>query len=307
MRIFIAGATGAIGRQLVPLLLAAGHEVSALVRTPDRGELIRALGAEPVLGDALDPASLEAAAREARPDAVVHQLTAIPSAIDPRRFAEAFAGTNRLRREGTRNLVAAARAAGAGRLLAQSIAQAYAPVGGWVKEEQDPLYAQAPEVFRDVFDAVIELERCALGAPELEPVVLRYANFYGPGTSYAIDGSNAELVRRELFPLAGEACAHWSFIHVADAARATVAALEHGSAGVYNVADDEPAAVRDWLPAYAAALGAPDPPHAPAPRGDYGTFGMLQARGASNARARAELGWAPRHASWREGFAASLA
>jgi nucleoside-diphosphate-sugar epimerase len=267
---------------------------------------VRAAGAVPVIGDALDPASLEAAVGAAKPHLVLHQLTAIPRAIDPRRFAEAFEPTNRLRREGTRNLVAAARAARAERVVVQSIAQAYAPVGGWIKQEDDPLYDDAPEVFRDVFGAIIELEQTVLDAGDLQPIVLRYANFYGPGTAYARDGSNAELVRRGLFPVAGDGPAHWSFVHVADAARATLAALG-AEPGVYNVADDEPAAVRDWLPAFAAALGAPEPPRTPAPRGDYGAFGMLRARGASNAKARAQLEWEPEHASWREGFAASFA
>src|SRR5262249_41984187 len=157
------------------------------------------------------------------------------------------------------------------------ISQAYAPVGGWIKQETDPLYADAPDPFRDVFGAVIELERTVLEADDLQPVVMRYGNFYGPGTAYAADGFNAELVRRELCPVAGEGPAHWSFIHVTDAATATVAAIDGVEPGVYNIADDEPAAVRDWLPGYAAALGAPDPPRTPAPRGDYGAFGMLHA------------------------------
>jgi nucleoside-diphosphate-sugar epimerase len=307
MRVFVAGGTGAIGRELVPLLVESGHEVIALARTPEKGEQLRAAGAGTAIGDALDPASVEEAVCGASPEVVVHQLTAIPAAIDPRAFADAFAPTNRLRREGTRNLVSAARAAGARRVIAQSIAQAYAPEGGWVKQEEDPLYAGAPDVFRDVFDAVIELERTVLDATDLEPVVMRYGNFYGPGTAYAADGANAQLVRGGTYPVAGDGPAHWSFIHVADAARATLAAIERGEPGIYNVTDDEPAAVRDWLPAFAAALGAPDPPRTPAPRGDYGAFGMLHARGASNAKARAGLGWTPELSSWREGFAASLA
>ena len=307
MRVFVAGGSGAIGRELVPMLIESGHEVTALARTAEKGELLRAAGAEPVIGDALDAASLDAAVGAAAPEVVVHQLTAIPAAIDPRAFADAFAPTNRLRREGTRNLIAAARGAGARRVIAQSIAQAYAPVGGWVKLEEDPLYADAPDVFRDVFDAVIDLERTVLDATDLQPVVMRYGNFYGAGTAYAADGSNTELVRRGLYPVAGDGPAHWSFIYVADAARATVAAIERAAPGVYNVTDDEPAPVRDWLPAFAAALGAPEPPRTAPPRSDYGAFGMLNARGASNAKARDQLGWEPELASWRQGFAASLA
>lgn len=306
MRIFVAGATGAIGRRLVPMLVDAGHDVVGMTRSASKCVGIREAGAEPVVADALDAAAVEAAVRAAEPEAVVHQLTAIPAAVDPRRFAEEFAPTNRLRREGTRNLVAAALASGARRLLVQSIAQAYAPVGGWVKTEDDPLYRDAPPVFRDTFRAVIDLETAVLGARGIEGVVLRYGNFYGPGTTYAADGSNAELVRRGGFPVAGEGPAHWSFIHVDDAATATVRALDQAEEGVYNVVDDEPAPVAEWLPVYAEALGAPEPPRTPAPRGSYGSFGMMLARGASNAKAKARFGWTPGYASWRDGFAADL-
>jgi nucleoside-diphosphate-sugar epimerase len=306
MRIVLAGATGAIGRRLVPLLLQAGHEVTGLARSESRLETIRAMGADALVADALDARQVEAAVGSAAPDAVVHQLTAIPATIDPRGFAEAFEATNRLRREGTRNLVAAAIAAGATRFVAQSIAQAYEPVGGWVKTEDDPLYRDPPPVFRDIFGAVIELERVVLAASPLNPVVLRYGNFYGPGTRFAVEGSDAELVRQGRFPIAGGGPAHWSFIHVEDAAQATLHALADAEPGVYNVVDDEPAAVRDWLPVYAAALGAPAPPVAEPPRGDYGVQGMLLARGASNTKAKNGLGWAPKYASWREGFLAGL-
>ncbi len=289
------------------MLVAAGHEVVGTTRFESKQAVIREAGAEAVVADALSAEQLGAALRASEPEVVVHELTAIPASVDPRRFAEDFAPTNRVRREGTRNLVEAAIAAGARRIVAESISQAYAPVGGWVKVESDPLYDGAPEPFRDVFQAVIDLEAAVLGCGELESVVLRYGNFYGSGTAYGADGSNADLVRRELFPLAGEGRAHWSFVHVADAARATVLAVESSGTGVYNVADDEPAPVADWLPEYARALGAPAPARIPEPRGAFGRFGMLEARGASNARARAELGWAPSHSSWREGFAADLA
>lgn len=264
------------------------------------------MGAYATIGDALNPASVAAAVSDSAPEIVVHELTAIPARIDPRRFAEDFQPTNRLRREGTRNLVAAATAAGARRFVAQSLAQAYKPVGGWIKAEDDPLYDEAPVVFREVFDAVIELEKTVLDAEPLEAVVLRYGSFYGPGTRFASDGSDAELVRAGRFPIAGEGCAHWSFIHVHDAAAATVQALDRGPAGIYNVVDDEPARIADWLPVYAEALGAPPPQRVGPPAGDYAAFGMLAARGASNAKARQQLEWSPRHASWRSGFATGL-
>lgn len=303
MRIFVAGASGAIGRQLVPLLVEAGNEVVGMTRSPSKVPEIEAAGAQAVVADALDPGATEAALRAAVPEVVVHQLTAIPSAVNPRAFAEDFAPTNRLRREGTRNLVAAASAAGARRIVAQSIAQAYAPVGGWVKSEEDPLYADPPPVFRDIFRAVIGLEESVLGADRLERIVLRYGNFYGPGTAYAADGFNAELVRSRRFPIAGEGSAHWSFIHVADAARATMIAIERGESGVYNIVDDEPAPIADWLPAFATALRAPAPTRIESPRSAYATQGMLLARGASNVKAKQQLGWSPRPSSWRDGFA----
>jgi nucleoside-diphosphate-sugar epimerase len=304
MRVFIAGATGAVGRQLVPLLVADGHDIVAMVRTAAKVEDVRAMGAEPVLADALDPVAVGAAVAHARPEVVVHELTAIPAQIDPRRFAEEFEATNRLRRHGTRNLVAAAVAAGARRVVAQSIAQAYRPVGGWIKTEGDPLYGDAPPVFREIFDAVIELERIVLAAADLEGIVLRYGNFYGPGTRFADDGSDAELVRAERFPVAGGGTAVWSFVHVHDAATATALAISGGEPGIYNVVDDEPAAVADWLPVYARALGAPRPPVTGPPTSDYGVHGMLHSRGASNAKAKRDFPWTLRYPSWREGFAA---
>ena len=307
MRVLVAGATGAIGRELLPMLVAAGHEVVGMTRFESKWAAIVEAGAEPVVADALAAEQLHAALRSAQPEVVVHALTAIPASVDPRRFAEDFAPTNRVRREGTRNLMAAAVAAGARRVVAESISQAYAPEGGWVKVETDSLYADAPHPFRDIFQAVIDLEAAVLGCDELDTTVLRYGNFYGPGSAYGSDGANADLVRRELFPLAGEGTAHWSFVHVADAARATVLAVESSGTGVYNIADDEPAPIAAWLPEYARALGAPAPARIPEPRGAFGRFGMVEARGASNARARAELGWVPTYSSWREGFVADLA
>jgi nucleoside-diphosphate-sugar epimerase len=301
MRVLVAGATGAIGRCLVPLLVAGGHEVTAMVRSRGKVESVAAMGADAVVADALDGQAVLAAVAEASPEVVVHELTAIPPRVDPRRFAQEFEATNRLRRDGTRNL-AAAGAAGARRVVAQSISQAYQPVGGWVKTEDDPLYADAPPVFRDIFNAVIELEAIVLANHRLEPIVLRYGNFYGPGTRFGPDGSDAELVRQQRFPLAGGGPGYWSFIHVHDAAQATVQATERGEPGVYNIVDDEPAPIATWLPVYAQALRAPAPPQTGPPRGDYAIHGMLLSRGASNAKAKRMLAWTPRYASWREGF-----
>jgi nucleoside-diphosphate-sugar epimerase len=281
--------------------------VTGLTRAEAKTAAIRQTGAEAVVANVLDAEEIASVVVAHSPDVVVHELTAIPARIDPRRFAEEFAPTNRLRREGTRNLLAAAVAAGSRRIIVQSIAQAYAPVGGWVKVEDDPLYRDAPPVFADTFEAIIDLEAVTLAAERIEPVVLRYGNFYGPGTRFAVDSSDAELVRDGRFPIAGRGPAHWSFIHVQDAARATVRALDHGAPGVYNVVDDDPAPVADWLPAYAAALEAPPPPHVDPPRREYGIYGMLLARGACNTKAKKQLGWSPLRASWREGFRTDLA
>jgi nucleoside-diphosphate-sugar epimerase len=307
VRVFVAGASGVVGRQLVPLLIASGAEVIAM-RHSDRGaRVVNALGAEAVVADALDAAAVERVVRRAAPEVVVHELTAIPARVDPRRFAEQFEPTNRLRRVGTRNLVSAAVAAGARRIVAQSIAQAYKPIGGWIKREDDPLYDDAPPVFREIFGAIIELEATVLGATGIEPIVLRYGNFYGPGTRFAVDGSDAELVARQQFPIAGDGSGCWSFIHVRDAARATMNATRQGRPGVYNIVDDDPAPIAEWLPAYARALGAPPPPTIDPPRSDFGIYGMLLHRGASNTKAKEHLGWKPGYVSWREGFTAELA
>jgi nucleoside-diphosphate-sugar epimerase len=305
VRVFLAGATGAIGAQLMPLLVADGHEVSALTRSPQKTAQIDAAGAQPVVADALDAAALGDAVAAAQPDAVIHELTAIPPRIDPRRLERDFVLTDRLRTEGTRNLVQAARAAGASRILAQSVAFAYAPgPPGTVHAESDPLIDDAPPQFRRSAQAIVELERTVLGADGL---VLRYGYFYGPGTAIARDGSLAQEIQRRRMPIVGGGTGEWSFVHIEDAARATVAALTRGAAGAYNIVDDEPARVSEWVPALAQALGAKPPRRVPAwlarpLAGSYGVTIMTQAQGASNARAKAELGWQPRRPSWRQGF-----
>ena len=309
MRVFVAGASGAIGRPLVPALLEAGHQVTGMTRHSERAEEIRATGAEAVVCDVFAPEALIAAVAAAKPDVVVHELTALPEELDPRRKGVYFA-TNRIRTEGTRNLIAAAQAAGARRFVAQSIAFMYKPGGAAVKVETDPRLTTAPGDFGGSVEATNDLERQTLNASGLEGVVLRYAFFYGPGTSYASDGYQAKEVRRRRFPIIGDGSGTFSFIHVDDAAKATVAACERGEPGVYNIADDDPAPVRDWLPVYAQAVGAKPPRRVPvwlARLVGGPAAGLVNTMsGASNARAKAELGWRPRWPSWRQGFHEAL-
>jgi 2-alkyl-3-oxoalkanoate reductase len=308
MRVFVAGATGAIGRPLVRQLVQSGHDVAGTTRSESRADRIRADGGEPVVVDALDRDALLAAVANARPNAVVHQLTQIPDDLNPRKMGEQFEMTDRLRTEGTHNLVDAARAAGAGRFVAQSIAFAYRMDGpaGELKTEADPLLGDdAPGSFRHIVQAVAQMERTVVDAGGL---VLRYGYFYGPGTSYAAsDGATAARVRKRGFPIVGDGGGVFPFIHVDDAAAATVAALEHGDPGVYNVVDDDPAPLREWLPVYAEAIGAKPPRRVPKlaawiAAGKVAADGATKMRGASNAKAKRELGWEPRYSSWRQGF-----
>ncbi len=309
MRVFLAGATGAIGAPLLRLLVAEGHEVTGMTRSSERAAAVRAAGAAPAVADALDADAVMSAVAQARPEVVVHQLTAIPPRLDPRRIVRDFALTDRLRTEGTRHLLAAAQAAGDARVVAQSVAFAYAPGSpGTVHAEGDPLIADPPAQFERSAAAVAELERAVQGAGG---VVLRYGYFYGPGTSIAAHGALGEEVARRRLPVIGGGHGVWSFIHIDDAASATATAITRGGAGVYNVVDDEPAQVREWVPALARALGAKRPRSVPAwlarpLAGEYGVYTMTRAQGAANARARAELGWTPRFASWREGFRKGL-
>jgi nucleoside-diphosphate-sugar epimerase len=309
MRIFLAGATGAIGRPLVRQLLEAGHDVTGMTRHEENALWLRQAGARAAVCDAFDSKALIKAVAESKPDALIDQLTAIPTEINPRKVAQQFAATNRLRTEGTRNVIAAARQAGVHRIVAQSIAFAYRPGGNNVKTEDDPLWDDAPSSFRSLFDSIANLEQQILAVPE--SVVLRYGFFYGPGTAYAKDGSVAVMVRKRHFPLVGNGRGMFSFIHVNDAAFATAAALERGAAGIYNVVDDEPAPASEWLPAYAEALGAPKPRQLPKliaqiVAGAYGVYLMTKQRGASNGKAKRELSWSPRCASWRTGFREAL-
>jgi len=278
-----------------------------MTRSSERAERLRAWGADPVVCDAFDGDAVRAAVLAAEPQAVIHEMTDLPTRLDPRKYATQLAGTNRLRREGTRNLVAAAREAGATRLVAQSIAFAYAPQGDWCKREDAALALDSPPPMADSIRAVAELERQVL---EAEGIVLRYGFFYGPGTQFASDGFYAELARKRRFPVVGSGVGRWSFIHVEDAAAATLAVLDHGSSGVYNVVDDDPAPAREWLPVYARAVGAKPPLRVPAWLGRLGggraaVAGMTTQRAASNEKARRELEWTPRYSSWRDGFTAA--
>lgn len=311
MRIFIAGGTGAIGRSLVPQLVELGHAVVASVRTPERAGAAEALGARPMVVDPLDRAALAAAVKDAQPEAVIHQLTALAGATGNfRKFDREFALTNRFRSEVTDTLLAAARGAGARRFLAQSFCGwPFAREGGPVKTEEDPLDPDPPAGFRKTLAAIRHLEDTVVGASGIEAFALRYGILYGPGTGIAPDGMLAGLVRRRRIPVVGSGAGVWSFVHVGDAARATVLALTRGSPGIYNIVDDEPAPVSTWLPHLAEALGVPPPHRVPAwlarfAIGREGVSMMTRIRGGSNAKARRELGWEPRYSSWREGFSA---
>ncbi|MGH2700950.1 MAG: NAD-dependent epimerase/dehydratase family protein [Actinomycetota bacterium] len=307
MRVFVAGATGAIGKQLVPRLVEAGHEVHGMTRSESKQAMLHELGAVPAVADALDPDQVAEAVGGARPDVIVHQLTAI-GALDMRHFDRSFALTNRLRTEGTDHLLSAGQAVGVRRFVAQSYFASYARTGAAVKSEEDPFDPSPAREMRETAAAIRHLEEAVLDARWTEGIVLRYGAFYGPGTSIAPDGEQSEMIRKRKFPLVGDGGGVWSFIHIADAAEATVAAVEHGSRGVYNVVDDDPAPVAEWLPALAQALGAKKPVRVPRfvgrlLAGEAGAVMMTELRGASNVKAKRELAWRPTHPSWRDGFA----
>lgn len=313
MKIFIAGATGALGKPLVAQLRRRGHEVTGMTRSESKQQLLRDLGARPVIADALDPDAVARVVAEADPDVIVHQLTAI-SAFNPRHMERDFAPTNRLRTEGTDHLLAAGRVVGVKRFVAQSFAPwLYARTGGPVKSEEDPLDTTPPAQVRTTLEAIKYLERAVTGADWTEGIALRYGGFYGPGTSMGLnpEGEQIEMIRARKLPLAGKGTGMWSFIHVEDAAAATVEAIEHGKRGVYNVVDDEPARLSEWVPELAKALGAKPPRRVPLwvariAGGEVAAVMMSELRGQSNKKAKRELGWKPRYTSWREGFAKGL-
>jgi nucleoside-diphosphate-sugar epimerase len=310
MRVFVAGATGAIGKQLVPRLVEAGHEVHGMTRSESKQAMLHELGAVPAVADALDPDQVAEAVGRTRPDVIVHQLTAIPARLDLRHFDRDFALTNRLRTEGTNHLLSAGQAVGVRRFVAQSYFGFYARTGAAVKSEDDPFDPAPAREMRETLAAIRHLEEAVLGARWTEGIVLRYGAFYGPGTSLAPGAEQFELVRRRKFPLVGDGGGVWSFIHITDAAEATVAAVEHGNRGVYNIVDDDPAPVAKWLPALAQELGAKKPMRVPRFvgrlfAGEAAVVMMTELRGASNAKAKRELAWRPAHPSWRQGFAAA--
>jgi nucleoside-diphosphate-sugar epimerase len=306
MRVLVAGATGVIGRSLVPALRASGHEVVGTTRTPGKLDMLRAWGAQAELCDAFDAAAMHALVQRVAPDAVVNQYTDLPDAFSRRAAEASYTRTARIRRDGTRILLDAAVAAGVRRFLTQSIAFLYAPGSSRIKTEDDPPATGAPGSYGEAVRGTVAMEDMVRAHPG--GVVLRYGMLYGPGTWYARDGSVTRMVRRRLHPIVGDGGGMFSWLHVDDAAGATVRALESGVTGIFNVTDDEPAPVRDWLPVFARAMGAPRPLHAPAwlvrlAVGDSAVAALTIGPGASNARARRELGWTPRWTTWREGFA----
>jgi nucleoside-diphosphate-sugar epimerase len=310
MRVFLAGASGALGRSLVPRLVAAGHEVTGMTRSEDRAEPIRAAGARAAVVDVFDREALRAAVSESGAEVVIHQLTALPARMNFR-DKQLYRATNRLRGEGTRNLMEAARGAGARRFISQSIAFLYEPAGGPVKSEEDATIKNAPPPFGEAMRILLQMERTVTSAEDLEGLVLRYGFFYGPGTHYGDDGMYVTEVRKRRFPVVGAGTSLTSFIHIDDAADATVAAVSRGAPGVLNIVDDEPAPMREWVPVYAAAAGAKPPRRVPVwlarlVGGKAVARFATELRGASNEKAKRELGWQPAHPSWRTGFAETL-
>jgi nucleoside-diphosphate-sugar epimerase len=311
MRVFVAGASGAVGRRLVPQLVDRGHNVVATARSPEKLDALRALGADGVVMDGLDAASVGEAVARAEPEVVIHQMTSLAGMSDLRRFDEEFALTNELRTRGLDHMLTASEAVGVRRFVAQSYTGwPNERAGGPVKTESDPLDSDPPAQQRRSIEAIAHLERAMTSAAPIEGVALRYGSLYGPGTSMA--NEYADLVRARKLPLVGDGAGVWSFIHVDDAAAAAVVAAERGAPGVYNIVDDEPAPVSVWLPYLAECLGARPPRHVPAwiarfAIGEVGVSMMTQIRGASNAKARRELGWEPVWSSWREGFVSGLA
>ena len=319
MKVFVAGATGALGRELIPQLVARGHEVVGMTRSASKQDLVRSLGARPAVADALDPDAVAQAVASAEPEVIVHQLTALSGKMslrDARHPERAPMGkmTNRLRTEATDHLLAAGRAVGAKRFVAQSFAGfRFARTGGPVQTEADPLDPAPPGGLGEVQAAYVYLEEAVTTIEWGEGLALRYGGFYGPGTGISLDPDAlmAAPVRKRQFPIVGDGGGVWSYVHIEDAAAATASAVERGRPGVYNVVDDEPAPVRDWLPVLASALDAKPPRRIPRwlgrlAAGEMATVMMTDVRGASNAKAKRELGWQLRYPSWRQGFAQGL-
>jgi nucleoside-diphosphate-sugar epimerase len=312
MRVLVAGATGAVGGRLVSLLVTAGHQVTGLTRISAKAAEIERAGATAAVADALDGQLVRDLVRAARPEVVIHEMTALANASDLTHFDRSFAMTNRLRTEGLDHLLAAARESGAHRIIAQSFCGwPYARTGGPIKTEEDPLDANPPREFRNTLDAIRHLENAVAGAADLEGLALRYGAFYGP-RSGLFDGSMVDQLRRRRVPVIGDGGGWWSFLHLDDAAAATALAVVRGAPGLYNIVDDDPAPVREWLPALAAMLGAKPPRRIPRwlarlGAGEHLVAMMTENRAGSNLKARRELGWSPAHSSWRTGFAEVIA
>jgi nucleoside-diphosphate-sugar epimerase len=319
MKIFVAGATGVLGRALVPKLVAQGHEVVGMTRSASKQDLVRSLGARPVLADALDPDAVAQAVASAEPEVIVHELTDLSGKLSARDMrhperAPMAVMTNRLRSEGTDHLLAAGRAVGARRFVAQSFAAfRWARTGGSVLTEADPIDPNPPGAMRPALVGILHVERAVTSIDWGEGLVLRYGGFYGPGTSMsrAPDAAMAAPIRKRRFPIVGDGAGVWSYLHIEDAATATALSVERGGPGIYNIVDDEPAPVRDWLPVLASELGAKPPRRIPRwlarlAAGEMATVMMTESRGSSNAKAKRELGWQLRYPSWRQGFAEGL-
>ena len=319
MKVFVAGATGVLGRTLVPQLVARGHEVVGMTRSGSKQDLVRSLGARPVVADALDPDAVAQAVASGEPDVIVHELTALSGKLSARDMrhperAPMAVMTNRLRSEGTDHLLAAGRAVGARRFIAQSFgAFRWARAGGPVLTEADPIDPNPPGAMRPALVGILHVERSVTSIEWGEGLVMRYGGFYGPGTSMsrAPDAEMAGPIRKRRFPIVGDGDGVWSYIHIEDAAAATALAVERGEPGIYNIVDDEPAPVREWLPVLASALGAKPPRRVPRwlarlAAGEMATVMMTESRGSSNAKAKRELGWQLRYPSWRLGFAQGL-
>ncbi len=312
MKVFVAGATGAIGRHIVPLLVAGGHEVVGMTRSSNKAASLQEAGAEPVVADGLDRAAVERALLRTRPDVVIHQMTGLTGANSFKKFDDEFASTNALRTQGTDLLIEAARRSGVRRFIAQSFgAWNYERTGSDLKTEEHPLDPKPPPNQSRSQDAIRHLESAVVGAEGIDGIALRYGFFYGPGTGLAVDGDIVKLVLKRRLPIVGDGAGVWSFVHIEDAASAAIAAIESGSPGIYNIVDDEPAPVAVWLPELARVLGAKPPRRIPVwlgriAIGEVGISMMTQIRGMSNAKASRELGWQPDYKSWRDGFRTGL-
>ena len=312
MKVLVTGGTGAIGKFLLPLLLENKHEVVALTRSVTKAPQLEDSGVSAIIVDPLDKPRLTAAVRRAEPEVIIHQLSALSGVGNFRKFDQEFALTNRFRTEVTDTLLAAARTIGTRRFIAQSYCGwPYAKKGGPVKTEEDPLDPTPPESFARTLAAIRYLEGTVSKTTFLEAIALRYGMFYGPGTSIGKGGAILKMTRKRRFPIVGGGGGVWSFIHILDAARATVAAISRGAPGIYNIVDDDPAKVATWLPALAKAIEAKPPYRIPHWLGELtigkaGVSIMTQIRGCSNAKAKRELNWTPIYPSWRIGFVDSL-